>query len=263
MNKTAFFTLLFLSVAVSAFAQKTANIWLDDLTIQSYSEGIRPVQAKVNYTNDSLKMKGVYYSRGLGAQTVSVLAFNLNKNAKRFTAVVGADDKANKDIAISFFVIADKKVLFESGKMKVGDAPKKVDVNLEGVKQLGLLVTDSVGGIGNKWTNCNWADAQLVMNEGTKPEHIPNNDEKYILTPPPAKTPRINSAKVFGATPHNPFLYTIAQPAIVLCNFQQTIFRQVLLLIQKQASFQGQLNNEASIQPRSKPKMPWEKQQQN
>ncbi|MCW3081131.1 NPCBM/NEW2 domain-containing protein [Segetibacter sp.] len=210
MNKTAFFTLLFLSVAVSAFAQKTANIWLDDLTIQSYSEGIRPVQAKVNYTNDSLKMKGVYYSRGLGAQTVSVLAFNLNKNAKRFTAVVGADDKANKDIAISFFVIADKKVLFESGKMKVGDAPKKVDVNLEGVKQLGLLVTDSVGGIGNKWTNCNWADAQLVMNEGTKPEHIPNNDEKYILTPPPAKTPRINSAKVFGATPHNPFFYTIA-----------------------------------------------------
>jgi alpha-galactosidase len=30
------------------------------------------------------------------------------------------------------------------------------------------------------------------------------------LTPPSPTTPRINSAKVFGATPGNPFLYTIA-----------------------------------------------------
>ena len=32
----------------------------------------------------------------------------------------------------------------------------------------------------------------------------------YILTPPAPKTPRINSAKVFGATPGAPFLYCIA-----------------------------------------------------
>jgi alpha-galactosidase len=48
------------------------------------------------------------------------------------------------------------------------------------------------------------------MLENTLPEQIPNSGEKYILTPKPVKEPKINSAKVFGATPGNPFLYTIA-----------------------------------------------------
>ncbi len=41
------------------------------------------------------------------------------------------------------------------------------------------------------------------------PEPVPNSDEKIILTPAPAETPRINSPAIFGATPGNPFLYTI------------------------------------------------------
>ena len=32
----------------------------------------------------------------------------------------------------------------------------------------------------------------------------------YILTPPPAAEPRINSARVFGVRPGAPILYTIA-----------------------------------------------------
>ena len=33
---------------------------------------------------------------------------------------------------------------------------------------------------------------------------------KYILTPKPADTPRINGARVFGVRPGSEFLYTIA-----------------------------------------------------
>ena len=35
-------------------------------------------------------------------------------------------------------------------------------------------------------------------------------DEPEILTPPPAPTPRINGAKIFGVRPGHPLLYTIA-----------------------------------------------------
>ncbi|WP_332367568.1 putative Ig domain-containing protein [Spirosoma telluris] len=56
----------------------------------------------------------------------------------------------------------------------------------------------------------NWANAKLTVLDNYRPQNIPNSDEKYILTPPTAKTPRINSASVFGATPGNPVLYTIA-----------------------------------------------------
>jgi alpha-galactosidase len=107
-------------------------------------------------------------------------------------------------------VLGDRKVLFDSGDMRIGDAPKPVDVDLTGVQHLGLLVTDPVGGSNNKRTYCDWANAQLVMEGDAQPERQPNNGERYILTPPAPRAPRINSPQVFGATPGRPFLYTIA-----------------------------------------------------
>lgn len=201
---------LLLGAVAGVAAPQTSVVWLDDLEIQAYSEGIRPVQAKTNYTHDTMRMKGTTYARGVGVQSVSVLSFCLDGNATRFTALAGVDDTANKSDPVNFYVIADKKVLFDSGKMRVGDAPKPVDVDLTGIKQLGLLVTDKVGGIRNNRTYSNWANAQLVMVEGKVPVPQPNTDERYILTPPAQPTPRINSAKVFGATPGRPFFYTIA-----------------------------------------------------
>jgi alpha-galactosidase len=124
--------------------------------------------------------------------------------------MVGADDKGNKSMHIQFFVVGDQKILFESGPMKVGDEPKKVNVSLAGIQRLGLLVTVNLDDEGYGRTYSNWADARLVMQGESLPQPIPNDGEKYILTPAPAKTPRINSAGIFGVTPGNPFLYTIA-----------------------------------------------------
>ena len=39
---------------------------------------------------------------------------------------------------------------------------------------------------------------------------VPDSLTKYILTPAPKETPRINGAKVFGVRPGSPFFYTIA-----------------------------------------------------
>lgn len=202
--------LLLLFTSAIVYSQAVKKVWLDDLNIQSFSQSIRPVQAKTNYSHDSIYINGNFYKRGIGAQSVCILSFYLKKNASRFTAMVGADDKGNKDISIKFYVVGDKKILFESEEMKIGEAPEKVDVDLNGITELGLLVTDPIGGIRNKRTYCDWANAQLEMYGDHLPEHIPNNGKRYILTPPPPKTPRINSAKVFGATPGNPFLYTIS-----------------------------------------------------
>ncbi|MBL7817079.1 MAG: NPCBM/NEW2 domain-containing protein [Saprospiraceae bacterium] len=200
----------FVSLSIAVSAQKANTVWLDDLTIQTYSEGIRPVQAKGNYMRDTLQFNGVKYTRGLGAQSPCVLVFLLDKHATRFSALVGADDAGNKDIALSFYVLGDGKVLFKSEKMRIGDTPVPIDIDLKGIKQLGLLVKDSVGGVGNKRTYCNWVNAKLEMIDNYQPEHVKNTDEKYILTPPSVSAPKINSAKLFGATPNNPVLYTIA-----------------------------------------------------
>lgn len=204
------FVCLFLFVSLTSFAQTTRTIWFDDLPIQTFSEGLRPVQAKRNYSNDTLRINGKAYLRGLGGQSPCILPFTVNGKAKHFHALIAADDLGNKDIPLSFFVLGDGKVLFEKKDMRMGDQPVPVDVDLTGVRQLGLLVTDPVGGIANKRTYCNWIDARIEMLGDAVPDYVLHQEKPYILTPPPAKTPKINSAKLFGATPGNPVLYTIA-----------------------------------------------------
>ena len=204
------FILLIVLVTGVIDAQNTHTVWLDDLPIQTFSEGMRPVSAKSNYSHDTIRIKNTRFARGIGAQSPCVLAFLLNGHAKRFSAVVGADDLGNKEIPLSFFVVGDRKVLFEAREMKIGDAGIKLDIDLTGIQRLGILITDHVGGVTNKKTYGNWADARLEMMEKFVPEYIPNTDEKYILTPQPKSSPRINSPKIFGATPGNPFMYTIA-----------------------------------------------------
>ena len=211
---------LFFIVSVSVVSsQQTHTVWLDDLPIQTFSEGMRPVSAKTNYSHDTMRINGVKFQRGIGAQSPCVLAFLLNGNAKRFTAMVGADDLGNKDIPLSFYIVADKKIVFESKDMKTGDQAVKIDIDLSGIQRLGMLITDHVGGVGNKKTYGNWADAKLEMTGNFVPEYIPNTDKKYILTPQPKSTPRINSPKLFGATPGNPFMYTIAATGAIPLQF--------------------------------------------
>ncbi len=209
-NSCLLFCLLGLAITCQVFGQSSTTVWLDDLPIQTFSEGLRPVEAKASYAKDTIRIQGQRFLRGIGGQSPMILAFYLNKKATRFTATIGPDDSGNQDIPLSFYVVADHKVLFEKLDMKHGDAPVTVDVDLRGVERFGLLVTDRVGGSNNKRTYANWANAKLEMLDGSKPGYLPNEDKKYILTPAPGKKPRINSAKIFGATPGNPILYTIA-----------------------------------------------------
>lgn len=200
--------LLFMVSVVNA--QPAATVWLDNLNLPSFSEGIPSVSAKKNAGGDSLMLKGSYFERGVGVQSLSVLSFFLDGHARKFTAVAGMDDKGNKRITARFFVIADRKILFESREMKVGDEPEQVDVNLAGVKKMGLLVRVKEEDRNNHKAYSDWADARFTMSANQVPLPVPNTDLRYILTPAPLKTPRINSAEVFGATPGNPFRYTLA-----------------------------------------------------
>lgn len=212
------FSVLFFAVVLilnqSPKAQNTKILFFDDLPLQTYSEGIRPVSAKSNYWKNTIKIQGIPFNRGFGAQSPSVLSFMLDANATRFFAEVGVDDSSNTTIPLTFYVLADQKILFQSKAMHVGDAAVKIDLDLTGVRQLGLLITDTVGGLGNKRTNGNWANARLLIKEGFTPGYLQNNDPKYILTPAPKKIPQINTAEVFGATPSNPVLFKVATTGV-------------------------------------------------
>ncbi|MGV3560990.1 NPCBM/NEW2 domain-containing protein [Larkinella arboricola] len=208
MTKFFLFLAGLLCLVKTAYGQPATPIWLDDLAIKSFSEGIPAVLPKVTAAGVPMRMKGRLFERGVGVNATSVLAFFLAGNAREFSAVVGVDDNGQRDLPHTFYVIGDEKILFTSGAMRLGDEPKSVKVDVTGIQRLGLLVL--VDDIGRTKLYSNWADAQLLMIGQHQPQQIPNTDEKYILTPLPAPKPKINSASIFGATPGNPFLYTIA-----------------------------------------------------
>jgi len=208
MKKISLLLIAFVSFNSCTFGQKPKAIWLDELPIKSFSEGIPSISAKVNAGGDSIRMNGKLFKHGIGVSSTSVLSFFLDGHATEFSAIVGVDDKGVKDLPLKFYVIGDRKVLFESGRMNLGDEPKTVKVKLSGIKRLGLLVTIEEKGFNRSYSN--WADAQFEMTDDFIPKNTPNVDEKYILTPTPDNKPKINSPKLFGARPHNPFLYTIA-----------------------------------------------------
>ena len=110
---------------------------------------------------------------------------------------------------MEFYIVGDKKVLWESGKMKKGDPAKVIDIDLRGIEKLGFLVSDGDDGRNND--NADWADP-VITYKGIKPVALDNKyfpEAEEILTPPPPTEPVINGPKVYGAHPGSPFLYRI------------------------------------------------------
>jgi alpha-galactosidase len=207
MTKISALLVFFLLSIFSVFAQDSRKVFLDDLTIQSFSEGIPGVTAKTCAGGDSIKMMGKVYQRGVGVHSTSVLTFQLNGKGLRFSALTGVDDNATPGMVYKMYAIADEKILFESNPMKVGDAPQLVNVDLKNVQRFGLLVMVKEER-GSK-TYSNWANAVITMQDTSLPQTVPNDPNRYILTPAPLQTPRLTTPNVYGATPGNPFLFTV------------------------------------------------------
>ncbi|MDP4701601.1 MAG: NPCBM/NEW2 domain-containing protein [Saprospiraceae bacterium] len=199
--------LLFFLFTGNIYAQNLTR-YLDELPIKTFSDGIQSVVANVNQKGNPITIGGIKYKKGVGLESTSVMAFLLDKKGVRFSAEVGVDDMGNDSIPLRFFVLADRKIIFDSGEMLPGDKFKVVDVSIEGVGRLGLLVLGK--GAGYPKNIGAWANASITVNHTDYPKTIPNDGEKYLLTPAPSPMPKINSPKIFGAKPGSPFIYFIA-----------------------------------------------------
>lgn len=197
---------LIVLIAHTALAREVVP--LSSLPIEATSQGWGSPKRDRSVDGNPLRIAGIEYKSGLGTHSDSRLILNLNGDSIQFSAKCGVDDEVSDDRAsVVFQVWADKKLVWESGVMKLGDAAKAVSVPLDGVQRLELRVTD--GGDGINYDHANWVDAVIAV-QGARPTVFELNRKPYILTPKPGPQPKINGARVFGARPGNPFLYTIA-----------------------------------------------------
>ena len=208
MIRTIIAFALVVSLIPHANAQDT-HVPLPSLDLSKMSVGWGEPQVDKNCVGERMSIAGQAYDHGVGTHADSLMHIELDGKARKFTAMVGVDDRTEGRGTITFRVYGDGKKLFDSGLMKGGDRAKKVDVPLEGVRHLMLVVGscgDSVG-----YDNANWAEAEFVCG-GAKPVGVAAptvDEEKVILTPKPGPEPRINGPRLFGARPGHPFIYRI------------------------------------------------------
>ena len=203
------FTLLSFLLFFSCCTQKL-EVSLGELDIESFSTGWGKIKVNQSVSGNPLSINGKQYETGIGLHADSECQIRLDGNKGLFTALVGVDDivGVGSPASVVFYVFTNKGVAFNSGIMRAGDAAKQVKVDLQGVTEL-CLFTGSAGD-GNDSDHANWVNAKFVVQ--TLPVAMKNNtaEQRYILTPKPSPEPRVNGAKITGASANKPFLFTIA-----------------------------------------------------
>jgi len=108
------------------------------------------------------------FKHGLGTHANSEISVKLPKGANIFKAFVGIDNNFYTQGcrgSVIFRVEADGKELIKTPILRGGDEPFSIEISIpEGIKEL-LLKTDSTPD-GADWDQADWADAQIVTNDG-------------------------------------------------------------------------------------------------
>lgn len=170
--------LLFLAISVPSLAQDSAEIRLEALDVSRISNGYGTLQRGRSLDGHPLTVGGETFANGLGVHAPSVAFIDLHGEAKSFHARVGVDDEVDgQKASVEFRVVGDGKVLWTSGILRAQDGAKTVDVDLTGVRQLQLEVTD--GGDGRDYDHADWGHARITY-AGRAPQTVRDPREIVI-----------------------------------------------------------------------------------
>ena len=196
-----------LAVVSLAHTWAAETILLQSLDLKFMKQDYGKAQPGKSITGKPLMLGGKTYDNGVGSHANSTCWFALGGQGERFQATVGVDDNANGPGTVVFRIVGDDRELWQSGVMKPGEAAKKVDIDLKGIRHLLLESTDAGDNI--SYDHADWVDARFIMAQG-QPQPIPApGDEMILLTPKPGPQPRVNGPTIYGASPGKPFLYRI------------------------------------------------------
>jgi len=142
-------------------------VFLSDLKAQAEEKplvGGMPVvrrwRLNAAVTGEGLKIGRKEYTRGLGVHSWCKLTYDLGGAYSTFMAEVGLDNTAMPSAACAYQVLGDGKEL-AAGEARAGEAPKKIKIEVKGVKAL-ELICDFGSDNDDAGDHFNWAEARLV-----------------------------------------------------------------------------------------------------
>jgi len=114
-----------------------------------------------------LRLGDKVYTRGIGVNSVSVMRVSLGRPAARFVADIGLDRNVEGTAAsVRFHVSVGGKDLFATDVLRPTGAVQHIDAPLSGAQSFDLTVDD--GGDGRGWDQGDWADARVVLQDGSE-----------------------------------------------------------------------------------------------
>jgi alpha-galactosidase len=165
-------------VGTSLFAE---TVPLSSLDLNQMTCGWSVPKVDAGVVGQPISIGGKKFAHGVGTHAASYLRVDLGGGARSFSAQVGVDDSAGGQGSVEFIVEGDGRVLWKSGVLTGGRAAVPVEVNVTGVRTLGLRVTD--GGDGASFDHADWAEAGIVMKAGApKPTSLPPHEMISLKT---------------------------------------------------------------------------------
>lgn len=144
-------------------AGEAATVRLDGIDLGGVIQEWGGPRAGRSVEGNPLSIGGRTFAHGVGTHARGDWFLDLGGKASRFRAWVGVDDESCGSGSVTFDLYGDGELLWGSGVMVRGDAAKRVDVPLEGVRRLRLNVGDGMNGIG--CDHADWAEAAVETSD--------------------------------------------------------------------------------------------------
>ncbi len=140
--------------------------YLTDYEWKSTQNSYAAPKKDISTSNNTLRLTNedgneVSFERGVGAHSNSTIIYDLSdKDYGYFTSYVGVDRQMYGTVgSVTFEVYVDGEKKFDSGLMTSREAMQYLEVDIDGAKELKLVVTDGGNGIGSD--HGTWGDAKL------------------------------------------------------------------------------------------------------
>ena len=152
------------------------TVWLDELDIRKaehkWREWLGASRCNLAVQGKELSLGDKTFQRGISIREGG-LRIRLDGGSTRLRALVGLD-KALKDNCgpTEVRVLADDELLWKSDVIRAGEAPRAIDADLTGKKELLIEVTGRINANGWNYGHADLADARLDV-VGKRPQAIP------------------------------------------------------------------------------------------
>lgn len=204
-------TLLALSclpIASAIFQTGPKDLPLSNLDLSHWEQEYGEPGVNRSVDGNPIRIGGKTFDHGIGSHASSRADLLVNGNAQRFRASVGIDDEVGGGASVRFIVLADGRVVFDSGVMQAGES-KAVDVSLAGAKVVRFIVDDARDGITND--HADWGDPVLTLKDPSKRPSFVSPREEAVMSIAPVDLTHttIHGPRVIGGTPGRPFLFRV------------------------------------------------------